>query len=1095
MRPTLLFVILALLLAARCSGTADGVLWQIGRADNTYADLAIPGEFARYPELFAGGARFEVGQSDPVRGWPYVHPGPEDAWAGSKAHSHEIVFSVEDTPAELYVLEIDLVDCHAQYPPVLDVRVSEMKRSFELSPGTGDGSLFDPAKGREQVLRMYIRGSALRHGRNSAVLSTASGSWLLYDCITMRTCSDPPSAVSDLSLRSSFLFRKRGSELKQVICASMDLREQCGSVRVEVAGERGWRAEQVFEDVPAGRRDLQVEVPPIEAEQRARVTVTLNGEAFEAEGTVAPAKHWRIYLMPSSHFDIGYTSIQDKAIQVHRDNLEHAIDWCGKHPGFIWNNESAFIAEDYLAEGSRPGDFLALAKSGRLGVQGFYCNQLTGICSGEELVRLVDFYGHLRREHGIESKCAMQNDVPSMIATIPMVLAGHGIKYLSHGINATRARPDQHLYDTPHYWESPDGSRVLMWKTPGYGQCSQITGVGDGRSVETMARHVHDLLSRYSGRADYPFDALLLHGAYSDNQPNRASLPALVEEWNRTYEYPKLIFTRGAEFFEYIEQNFAEHLKTVKGDGGVWWEDGAASSARETAITRAAKEKLIAAEKLAVLCGPDFGRTTAPTFAEAWKNALLYDEHTWGAAGSISEPNSTETLGQWAVKKGFAERACELAAELLGASMAEFCKRIESGPDEVVVFNPSSWPRSEWVLDLDSPRSAFTGSVPPMGYRVIRSSDSPEGRVTSGGILRNRFYTIRFDRTTGAVTGIYDNELKRELVDPSLYGLNQYLYVTGGDGSRLLHFDPAGPAPDLKIETTSSPEFTAVEIPGSQVMRIICRAPMAASLIVHVILHDDVKRIDFCTRMQKTANLAKEAGYFVFPFAFASPEMRIEIPGGVIRPDIDQIPAGCRDWYAVQQFLTISDGSAAVAWSPVEAPLVTLQDINRGQWRERLKIENGHIYAYAFNNYWFTNYKASQDGPLTFRFSITSDARIDDARAKRFGESVHSPLVCKWGGEGRGASGGVSRSFVEIGGENVVLQAMKPARFAEGTVIRLREMAGRTGPARLTLRGIAFKRAYLSNLAEDKLHELPARGGRIEVPCRALGLTTVLLER
>ena len=43
--------------------------------------------------------------------------------------------------------------------------------------------------------------------------------------------------------------------------------------------------------------------------------------------------------------------------------------------------------------------------------------------------------------------------------------------------------------------------------------------------------------------------------------------------------------------------------------------------------------------------------------------------------------------------------------------------------------------------------------------------------------------------------------------------------------------------------------------------------------------------------------------------------------------------------------------------------------------------------------------------------------------------------------------------------------------------------------------GISLKRAYLCSLAEDKLSALPVRKGSFDVPCRALGLATVLLER
>jgi len=56
-------------------------------------------------------------------------------------------------------------------------------------------------------------------------------------------------------------------------------------------------------------------------------------------------------------------------------------------------------------------------------------------------------------------------------------------------------------------------------------------------------------------------------------------------------------------------------------------------------------------------------------------------------------------------------------------------------------------------------------------------------------------------------------------------------------------------------------------------------------------------------------------------------------------------------------------------------------------------------------------------------------------------------------------------------------------------------MAGKITPAPVAVKGIGFKKAYLCSLAEDKLTELPVRSGMIEVPCKPLGLATVLLER
>ena len=82
----------------------------------------------------------------------------------------------------------------------------------------------------------------------------------------------------------------------------------------------------------------------------------------------------------------------------------------------------------------------------------------------------------------------------------------------------------------------------------------------------------------------------------------------MVEKWNAEWEYPKLILGRPADFFGYIEKNFASKIPVLKTDFGGWWEDGAASSALETVLCRRAEERAVTAEMLHSLAARAGGR-------------------------------------------------------------------------------------------------------------------------------------------------------------------------------------------------------------------------------------------------------------------------------------------------------------------------------------------------------------------------------------------------------------------------------------------------------------------------------------------------------
>jgi len=146
---------------------------------------------------------------------------------------------------------------------------------------------------------------------------------------------------------------------------------------------------------------------------------------------------------------------------------------------------------------------------------------------------------------------------------------------------------------------------------------------------------------------DYPYDAILLHGAYSDNVAGTKHIAQSVTEWARHYAYPKVVLCANNDFFAYIEKNFADKIPTVRGDGGSWWEDGAGSTALETAVNRVAHQDVIAAEAAWAVVQRNDPKVAVPRdeFDRTWDNILLFDEHTWGAHNRSASPRWTSWPG------------------------------------------------------------------------------------------------------------------------------------------------------------------------------------------------------------------------------------------------------------------------------------------------------------------------------------------------------------------------------------------------------------------------------------------------------------------
>ena len=216
---------------------------------------------------------------------------------------------------------------------------------------------------------------------------------------------------------------------------------------------------------------------------------------------------------------------------------------------------------------------------------------------------------------------------------------------------------------------------------------------------------------------------------------------------------------------------------------------------------------------------------------------VLYDEHTWGADRSVTDPRSQETQNQLAVKEAFATDAKRDVEYVLRRALAGLADQIYDRKGTTLLFNPLSWQRSNLVeIDLDKglelvdlstketvPYEVLsTGQsyrhvrflardVPSVGYRAYASRETkvePAGApAVSGTTIENHYYRVVLDPEHGAVKSIFDKDLNKELINASSpYRFDQYLYVTGADQSpnRLLEYSSGWPVPDLAIHPAGS---------------------------------------------------------------------------------------------------------------------------------------------------------------------------------------------------------------------------------------------------------------------------------------------------
>ena len=145
-------------------------MFQIGKPDGDYREFAIAGDYAAFPAAVPSRRRSSWwARATPQQQWPFIHPGPTDAWAGGRPHAFKITFTLPDVVPGYYRLVVDFVSTHGASPPRLTLDINGTQLSRRLPAGSNDDALTNPKAGKKCSLQQFIpvlpapRGDELHH--------------------------------------------------------------------------------------------------------------------------------------------------------------------------------------------------------------------------------------------------------------------------------------------------------------------------------------------------------------------------------------------------------------------------------------------------------------------------------------------------------------------------------------------------------------------------------------------------------------------------------------------------------------------------------------------------------------------------------------------------------------------------------------------------------------------------------------------------------------------------------------------------------------------------------------------------------------------
>lgn len=452
-------------------------------------------------------------------------------------------------------------------------------------------------------------------------------------------------------------------------------------------------------------------------------------------------RRWELWIVPGAHFDLGWCASIGETLAYGSDLIRRAIDTIlGPHPEYRFTIEYALFLKHFLARYPhyRPA-VLRLLDEGRLEV----CSTMTGaieqLLDGEATVRVVaEAQRWARRELGRPLRTAQHADLPGHTIQLPQILAKAGVRYLAY----SRFRPPHGL----HWWEAPDGSRVLAaHHTNGYGWGLVLL------QPEAAARLAGQLAALEASGTWPPATNRLLMTSEADLvilEPEALAAAAALERGELA---GVARFRAGTlrEFFEAVAADVARagreaNLPTYRGEAPYGFYSLPAWEPETYLAARAAEHRLAAAEILASLCDlMGLGRYPYPRLAPAWEALFYPQDHNVGGRHGEQNRASREGRARWS---GL------VAAEIMEESLTALATHIRypdqegrwsrdpaarrAGPPAshvrtvrgvpVVVANPLAWPRSDVVQVRVEFPAAAVGAV-----RVV----DDEGREVPSQLL------------------------------------------------------------------------------------------------------------------------------------------------------------------------------------------------------------------------------------------------------------------------------------------------------------------------------------------------------------------------
>ncbi|MBE9050321.1 alpha-mannosidase [Nostocales cyanobacterium LEGE 11386] len=780
---------------------------------------------------------------------------------------------------------------------------------------------------------------------------------------------------------------------------------------------------------------------------------------------LAACCHSKIYLLGHAHLDLAWLWPVSETWRAAQNTFESVLKLQQDFSELIFCHSTPALYA--WVEEHRPDLFRAIQEAVAAGcwevVGGLWVEPELNLIAGESIVRQL-LYGqrYVQAKFGQLATVAWLPDTFGFCGTLPQFLVSAGIEFF---VTQKLRWNDTTKFDYgAFWWRSPDGSEI-------FSVMSAL--IGEGIDPVKMAAYACEWQTQTGLQ-----EALWLPGVGDHGGGPTRDMLETARRWQKSPLFPDLEFTTAEKYLQRIKTH-STPLPTWNDELYLEFHRGCYTThADQKRWNRLCENLLYQAELFATLASISCGVSYPQTAIEAaWKQVLFNQFHDILPGSSITQVY-TDALPQW-------QQVEQVGTKILQESLLAIASHaiLPSPPhpqaQPIFVFNALNWQRSEvveivfpdleleqsfdWqICDLDGneiqTQERFLGTrhkptgdtpimsvsflandIPACGYRVFwlcpcKPLCPDNQQIKEQYVLENEYLRVTVDQLTGDLSSVFDKINQREVLN----GLGNQLQAFQDSGQYwdAWNIDPnyaQNPLPPAKLSLISHLEQGELRS-RVRVVRTIGKSEFLQDYILEKA--SAVLKIQTTVDWQENQVLVKAA----FPLNVEADFATYEIPCGAIRrPTKPQTPAEQAKWEV-----------PALRWADLTGETNTgiygvslLNDCKYGYDSQPHQLRLTLLRSPNWPN------PEADRGLHEFTYTLYPHAGSwESAQTVRRGYELNIPLqviVNPLTTENSAHSHPKSVSFLDLGAENLILMACKPAEDnPQQLILRCYECHGAT---------------------------------------------------